>query len=125
MTVIGTAPDFTATTAVDELGRFTLSGVPVGDLQIQFVEFPTVDAWIQIPGVGPGEAIDLAVTVSGTTATIETLHRTGGGGLIELDGRISEIDLVARMLNVAGTTVFVPNGTPIVDAGLVHSLDAL
>ncbi len=125
MTVTGTAPGFTATTAVDKLGRFTLSGVPIGDLQIQFIEPPTVDAWIQIPGIGPGETIDLAVTVVGTTATIETLHRTGGGDLIELDGRIAELDLVARTLNVAGTSVFVPNGTLIVDAGLALSLDAL
>ena len=126
MTVTATVPPgITATTDVDALGRFTLSGIPVGDLRLEF-SLSGVTASLLIPGIGPGETIELAVTVDGTTATIESLHRTGGGGLVELDGRISELDVVARTLQVAGVVVFVPNAALIVeDDGQTLSFDAL
>ena len=124
MTVTGTAPGFTTTTDVDELGHFTLSGIPVGDLQLQF-SVSGVTASLLIPGVGPGDTIELAVTVDGTTATIETLHRTVSGGVVELDGRISELDVVARTLQVAGVVVFVPDAALIVETGQTLSLDGL
>ena len=125
MTVTAIASGFTATTDVDALGRFTLSGIPVGALWLEF-SLSGVTASLLIPGIGPGETIELAVTVVGTTATIETLLRTGGGGLVELDGRISELDVVARTLQVAGVVVFVPNAALIVeDDGQTLSFDAL
>ena len=125
MTVTAIASGFTATTDVDALGRFTLSGIPVGDLRLEFSVSDT-KASLLIPDIGPGETIELAVTVVGTTATIETLHRTGGGGLVELDGRISELDVVARTLQVAGVVVFVPNAALIMeDDGQTLSFDAL
>jgi hypothetical protein len=102
VTVAGTG----ISTPVDSQGRFTLSGVPSGPVQLQF-SGPGVNATITIT-VNGGEQIQIAVTVNGNSARVESEHRSGSNNRGELEGRITEIDATARTMRVSGTLVAVP-----------------
>lgn len=90
----------------DARGSFTLTGVPSGPVQLQF-SGPGVNASVTIT-VNGAEQIQLAVTISGNSARIESQHRSGPNNRAELVGRITEIDAAARTVRVSGTLVAVP-----------------
>lgn len=102
VTVVGT----NASSPVDSTGQFVLTGVPAGTIQLQF-SGPGVSAMLTLT-VSSQEQIQITVTVSGSTAVIQSQHRTGSSSRVELEGRITAIDLAARTLRVAGRLVNVP-----------------
>jgi hypothetical protein len=90
VTVAGT--NLTAT--VDAFGRFEITGVPSGTVQLQFKN-ATVNATLPISNVGSDDLIQITVTVSGTTAAlvseerstgkVKLCHRTDSGTYHEID----------------------------------------
>ena len=63
--IVGT--DITA--EADDDGKFTLSGVPSGTIQLHFTG-PGVDAYVTLTGVEPGQTIIIIVAVSGSSASV-------------------------------------------------------
>ena len=70
VTIVGT----NLSAVVDESGFFQLTGVPSGNVQMQFKD-GTVTATVQISNVGQG-LIEVEVLVSGNTATIVSENRS-------------------------------------------------
>jgi hypothetical protein len=93
------------TAPVDATGSFTLTNVPEGTLQLEF-KGPGVSAKVTIT-VNAQDQIQIAVTINGNTAQVESQHRSGRNRA-EVEGRITEIDAVARTIRVSGTLVSVP-----------------
>jgi hypothetical protein len=104
VTVEGTAISVTA----DSRGQFSLTGLPEGTLRLRF-RGPGTDARLNVT-VGPNEQITIAVTVSGSSATLESEHRSGRSeSAVELEGRITEIIAgPPRTIRVSGSLVNVP-----------------
>lgn len=102
VTVAGT----TITAGVDATGAFTLTGVPAGDVRLEF-RGPGVNATVTIT-VGAQEQIQIAVTVSNNSARVESEHHSGSSNRAELKGSITTIDAAARTLRVSGALVDVP-----------------
>lgn len=63
--------------SVDVNGRFEITGVPAGTVQLQFRD-TSVNATVQIANVGVEELIQVRITLSGTSATIVSEERTTG-----------------------------------------------
>jgi hypothetical protein len=61
----------------NDQGRFSLSGVPVGDRMLSF-EQSGQSADLFIAGVKPGEHIQLVVALDGSTLEVESMDRGGG-----------------------------------------------
>jgi Domain of unknown function (DUF5666) len=74
---------------VDPAGRFTLANVPSGDVQLQF-SGGGASAMLPVAAVQPAQRIDLVVSVTGSSAAIESQVRSGGGGA-ELEGRVESL----------------------------------
>ena len=83
--VVGTS--IAVTVSAD--GRFVLTGVPAGDIELRFTG-PGTDAILKVTGVGAAEKVELIVVVSGSTAMVQTQYREGGGdGKQSVNGTIS------------------------------------
>ena len=70
VTVVGTG----ISTSVDGTGRFTLTGVPAGDVQLK-IEGNGANAVVTISGVSPSDRIEITVSVSGSSAHVDSEHR--------------------------------------------------
>ena len=70
VTVVGT----TISAVADGKGKFSLTGVPAGDVQLKFAGVG-VDATITLFGVEAGDRIDLVVRVTGSSVRIEAERR--------------------------------------------------
>ena len=112
MTVTATAPGFSSSAMVDAVGRFTVADVPADNIELRFTGVD-VDAVLLLTAVGPAQTVRIAVTVEGTTATLESEQRTSLGDQVTLSGTIASRDTSARAIGVSGVTVVVPAGTPI------------
>lgn len=101
VTVAGT----TLTAAVDAAGAFTLRGVPSGNVQLNFSS-PSTSGTVGLSDVRSSETIDIAVSVTGATVTLESQARSMGSET-QLEGRIEEFPAlsVADDLVVAGRIV--------------------
>ena len=108
VTVNGTS----ISSGLDAAGRFMLTGVPSGDLQLQFSG--PASGTIPVNGVKPTETITLVVTVTSSTVELESAARTGAGEE-QLEGRIESLPpaMPAGALKVAGRTVMVDGATRI------------
>jgi hypothetical protein len=73
----------------DADGRFTLSGVRPGPVQLQF-SGAGVDAILDLESVRPGETVDIVVTVDGTTAVL--VAKSSNSDLPSEDEDADEID---------------------------------
>jgi hypothetical protein len=83
--VVGTS--IAVTVSAD--GRFVLTGVPAGDIELRFTG-PGTDAILRITGVGAAEKVEILVVVSGSTAMVQTQYREGGGdGKQSVNGVVS------------------------------------
>ena len=70
VTIVGTD----ITTAVDGQGNFQLTGVPPGDVTLQFTN-DKASATITLQGVGVGDRIHIVVTLNGSSAKVESEDR--------------------------------------------------
>src|SRR5262245_16279525 len=107
VSVVGTP--LAATT--DSGGNFALGGVPAGDVQLKF-SGSGADATVPITEVQPAQNITLLVTVSGTSASVETEMRSGAGE-VELEAKIDALPptTAAGTFTAAGRTVKTDSST--------------
>jgi hypothetical protein len=105
ITVKVTGTDISTTT--DGQGRFTLSGVPSGTVEIQFTS-PAGTAKISLSGVSSSDRIELTVTLSGNNARVDHENRHKDNNRVEANGRITAIDAAARTLTVGTKQVRIP-----------------
>ena len=80
VTVVGTG----ISTGVDGAGRFTLTGVPAGDVQLK-IEGNGANAVVTISGVSPSDRIEISVSVSGSSAHVDSEHRGNDGANHDAD----------------------------------------
>jgi hypothetical protein len=73
VSVVGT----NISTTVDGSGRFQLTGVPTGDVQLKFVS-TGLDATLTLRDVQSGDLIDVRVRVTGSSVRIEAERRVRG-----------------------------------------------
>jgi hypothetical protein len=88
-------------------GSFTLTGVPSGDVVLQFTG-QGIDARASITGVEDQEEIHIVVSVNGSQAVVNVTDRKKPQHGTELEGLITLINAATRTLVVNGTTVTVP-----------------
>ena len=93
-------------------GTFTLSGVPPGDVRLEF-NIGGVLATLTLTAVQQLERITLSVIVNGTAATISGNIREASDSTTELEGRIAAISAESRTFQVLGITVTVPAGATV------------
>lgn len=119
VTVAGTS----MSSSLDATGRFTLMGVPPGDVQLQFSG--PVTATIPVSQVRPAETITLVLSVS-TTVTVESQVRSAAGEE-QLEGRVESLPptMAAGSLKVAGREVSTDTSTVIRQAGTARTFDDL
>lgn len=97
-------------TTVDGTGQFTLTGVPPGDVTLQFTG-AGVSATIKLSGVTTGDQIHIEVTLNGTGARLdsESRHRDSDGNSNEIEGHITAIAAATRTITVGTKPVVVPD----------------
>ncbi len=110
-------------TGVDPLGRFEFSGLPEGTYQLQFTG-PGVSGTITVT-VGANDRVTIAVTVNGSSVTLESHARASADSKAELEGQITEINATARTLRVSGALVNVPASADIRRGSAAVALSSL
>ncbi len=95
------------TSNTDSQGRFTLTGVPAGDVTLQFTG-PGSSATVTLAGVSPSDRIDIKVTVNGNNGHVDSEHREHENKGVEANGAIAAIDAAARTLRIGTRQVSVP-----------------
>jgi len=108
VTVVGTG----MSTTIDSGGTFTLNNVPAGTVQLHF-QGRGADAMLTISGIAADDRLQIAVTLNGRDARLDSQQRMSGGNGVDVNGRIDSINTVARTLQVAGNTVIVQPSTTI------------
>ena len=99
------------TASADGAGHFTFTGVPAGDVDVQFTG-GAVNARVRLVGVGDREQIRITVTITGSSADLTKEHRVNGSEA-ELEGRITGVHPGARTFEIEDVRVSVPAGTAI------------
>jgi hypothetical protein len=88
-------------TMTDSSGKFVLTGVPAGPLELRF-DGPGISARLTISALTSGQTLTITVSVSGGQATLVPEGDEGG---VDFKGPIESIDLGAGSLVVAGHKV--------------------
>jgi hypothetical protein len=113
------------TAQVDAAGRFSLLNVPPGNADLRF-NAPGVLANVVVTGLEAGQVVSITVSLTPTTAAIESDHRSLGRET-QLEGRVESLPPTtpALTLVVAGRTVttdastqFLLHGSPATFASL-------
>lgn len=101
VTVTGTS----ASASVDGAGRFVLTNVPAGTVELHFTG-PGVDARVVVGTVSTGDVLEIHITLAGTTARVEDSDRSHDGSR-EIEGLVSAVPPTtpAATFKVAGTLV--------------------
>ena len=117
VTVVGT----NISTAVDAGGRFTLTNVPVGTVQLQLTG-GGANATVTISTVEASQTIDVVVAVSGSSASVESEVRSGTGEA-QLEGRIESLPptMPSLTFKAAGRTVRTDGSTRFVEGGTTRA----
>lgn len=116
VTVVGT----TLVSGLDGAGRFSLSGVPAGNIVLRFAG-AGVDATLPLAQVGGSDAIELTVNLAGSFATLEAERRVTAGDVI-IEGRVESIPptMPAGAVRVSGAAVHTNAQTRIEKGGEVR-----
>jgi hypothetical protein len=111
VSVVGTS----ITAGADAAGRFTLSNVPPGPVQLQLTG-GGANATVSLSPVSPRQTIDVVLAVSGSTATVESEVRSGTAEA-ELEGRVESLPPTqpALTFKAAGRTVRTDASTRFMD----------
>jgi hypothetical protein len=110
VTVVGTSISTTA----DPAGRFSLTNVPAGSVQLRF-EGSGCDARLDIDGLQAGQTLTITVRVSGSSATLTrdddedselsgTVDSVGSGQLV-VSGRRVTVNGATRIVGDKGATL--------------------
>ena len=123
MTVSVTGTNVTA--QVNAAGRFALLNVPPGNAELRF-NAPGILASISLIELQAGQTIELTVTVSDTSATVESDRRSLGREE-QLEGRVESLPptTAALSLVVAGRTVMTDANTTFYLGGAPVSFSSL
>lgn len=116
VTVVGTS----LSTTTDGSGRFTIQGVPTGNVALRF-QGPGVDATLRIEGLLDGQVLTISVQVNGSQATLVTPPT--GQQRAEFTGAIESIS--PPELRVAGRKVVTNARTEIKRGDAKIALSAL
>jgi hypothetical protein len=108
VSIVGTGISTTA----DKTGQFTLTNVPTGTVQLAISGGGT-NATVTISGIGPNDRVQINVTVSGSSARVDSEHHSAPDNKGEFQGRITSIDLTGSSFKVLGTTIKVVPATVI------------
>jgi len=111
VTVVGT----NISAPVDAGGRFTLTNVPTGTVQLQLTG-GGANATVTINTVEASQTIDVVLSVSGTSASLDSEVRSGAGEA-QLEGRVESLPptMPALSFRAAGRTVKTDSSTRFVD----------
>ncbi len=120
VTIAGT----TISTTADASGSFTLTGVPPIQIVLTF-SGPGVDATLPIGAVGSSDYVQINVTITGNTATLNTQQTTSPDSTASLEGYIEAIDLNGRMVKVSGISIEVPTSAALTRGGTPIALSDL
>jgi hypothetical protein len=74
--VVGTG----ITVPIGAAGQFVLSGVPAGTVQLRFTA-PGTSATLTLTGLEAGQQVTISISLTPSSAAIQSEHRSGGGGL--------------------------------------------
>lgn len=107
------AVDGTAlSTTTDGSGAFTLSGVPTGKITLHFMG-TSADARLDINDVTEHETIELHVRVNGSQVEVDDQKGETPDHHLEIEGRVTDVNVAGRTLTVNNITITVPDGTTI------------
>lgn len=98
--VVGT----NVSTTTDGQGQFTLTGVPPGEVRLEFTG-PGGSATISISGVKIDDEIHITVTLNGSNARVDSEHRSshGDGKQDQGDGKQDQNELKGAISGLTGT----------------------
>ncbi len=102
-------------TTTDASGRFVLTGVPSGRVQLRF-EGPGVDARLEISGLVEGQQLEITIRLSGSQAVVVSPRPPDDDdddGEVEFEGSIQS--LAAPNLVVSGRSVTTDGATRFLD----------
>jgi hypothetical protein len=92
-------------TTADGQGQFTLTNVPTGTVTLNFTA-AGASATITLSGIGPDDKVQIAVTLNGSTAHVDSEHHSApDNNKREYQGRISSINATAKSFQIPGLTV--------------------
>ena len=104
ISVVGTG----ISTNADNQGQFTLNDVPAGTVVLNF-SAPGANATATLQGVGPGDRVQITVTVNGNNAHIDSEHHNNG----EISTRITSIDSGNKSFQAGNWTIKTTDSTVI------------
>lgn len=93
-------------------GQFLLQGVPAGNVQLQF-SGPGTDARLSIANVQDREDIALTVRVNGASVETDDHRRTTTDSRVEIEGRVTAVNVSGGTVTIGDTVISVPAGTPV------------
>lgn len=96
--------------AVDAVGKFSLKNVPPGNAELRFT-WPGASSSLGLTDLQGGQEVTIAVSLSGSTVTLESDHRSLGSE-VQLEGRVEDLPAApANSLIVAGQAVTTNSST--------------
>ena len=98
-------------TTADSQGQFTLNNIPSGTVTLNF-SAPGSNATVTLSGIGTNDRVQIAVTVNGNSAHLDSEHHNDG----EIEGRITSIDINAKSF-VADTWTVKTTGSTVIRRG--------
>ena len=104
ISIVGTG----ISTNADNQGQFTLDNVPSGTVVLNF-SAPGANATATLQGVGPGDRVQITVTVNGNNAHIDSERHNNG----EISTRITSIDSGNKSFQAGNWTVKTTGSTVI------------
>ena len=107
ISVVGTG----ISTNADNQGQFTLNDVPSGTVVLNFTA-PGSNATATLQGVGPGDRVQITVTVNGNNAHVDSEHHNNG----EISARITSVDSGNQSFQ-AGSWTIKTNGSTVIRHG--------
>ena len=117
VTVVGT----NISASVDAADRFTLTGVPPGDVTLKF-SGAGVDSSVPLAQLRPAETVSLVVSVAGASVSVDSEIRSTASSQ-QLEGRVESLPptTAANTLVVAGKTVTTDSSTRFEQGGATKS----
>ena len=104
ISIVGTG----ISTNADNQGQFTLDNVPSGTVVLNFTA-PGANATATLQGVGPGDRVQITVTINGNNAHIDSERHNNG----EISGRIASIDSGNKSFQAGDWTIKTTGSTVI------------